>query len=127
MNNPIIIPVYIMPPQHYADRTRYIFQEDFTYTNSTGKKWHFEKGYLSDGHSVPPLLRGIWPNCDKAVIAAIAHDQDCEKAFDYQQRKQADKDYYLNMRDFKIPLWSRGLRWVGVAGFAVYLKVRGKV
>ena len=78
-----------------SGRMTITLNEVFSWKNKMGKKWTFAAGWSTDGHSIP----GPFKNFDRLTIAAMCHDQDCEKATTYAQRRQGDKDYYQNMRD----------------------------
>jgi len=94
--------------------------EDFTYTNNKGKSWHFKKGWRSDGHSTGSLFKHF----DAYTLAALCHDQDCERANvaeSYKMRRKGDKSYRYNLKDLGAPKFTVWRRYQAVRGRTVYL------
>lgn len=99
------------------------FNAPYSWTNKRGKEWNFKKGWRSDGHSIP----GPFKNFDRLTLAALCHDQDCENALDYKQRRQGDKDYFKNMRDLGGAMHVCLRRYAAVSAYSNYLKMKGKL
>lgn len=95
----------------------------FTWTNKSGKEWLFNAGWSTDGHSIP----GPFKNFDRLTIAAMCHDQDCERAKSYEDRIRGDNDYYSNMRDLGGSRTIALRRFAAVRAYSFWLKVRGKL
>ena len=92
--------------------------EAHSWKNKKGKKWSFAAGWSTDGHSIP----GPFKNFDRFTIAAMCHDQDCEKATTFEQRRQGDKDYYQNMRDLGASRITAMRRYMAVSAYAMTIK-----
>jgi hypothetical protein len=106
-----------------SKRLRIKFNNDYEWTNKSGKTWTFKAGWMSDGHSIPGGINSI----DRLVQAAFCHDQDCENAITYDQRVQGDKDYRDNMRDLGGSRFVAYRRYLAVRGYSKYLKLKGKL
>lgn len=73
------------------------------------------KGFLSDGHSVPWIVRWLVSNHSLPIIAAIYHDY----AYIYNPRKntrkEVDDNYHSIMRkDYRATWYESGIAWLGV-------------
>lgn len=101
-----------------SGRMRITLNEGFSWVNKRGKKWSFIAGWSTDGHSIP----GPFKNFDRLTLAAMCHDQDCERASSYAQRRQGDKDYYYNMRDLGASRITATRRYMAVSAYARLIK-----
>ncbi len=98
----------------------------FSYRNSRNQVWGFERGWISDGHSVGKLFRHF----DAWTMAALCHDQFCEvaeKEKSYAIRRTGDKDYKFNLQDLGAPRSTVWRRYAGVTAYARWLKLTGKL
>lgn len=129
MNNQstILKNVTIHIKKGYLRRIEIELNEDITFTNSEGKEWHLKAGDRTDGNSVPFPFNALFPALDESIMAAFCHDQDCNNALDYRQRRRGDNYYLQNMKEAGVPWWARWSKYSGVTLKAVWLKLRGKV
>ena len=99
-----------------------VFTEDWSWTNSKGLTWHFNKGDVSDGHSIGTYFRHF----DAWLIAALCHDQDCIRANEaksYKMRRYGDRAYKYNLDDLKAPTSTVYRRYAGVSAYSWKLKI----
>jgi len=89
-----------------------------TTCKSGTRTWVFKAGWSTDSHSIP----GPFKNFDRLTIAAMCHDQDCEEALTFEDRRNGDKDYYLNMRDLGASRFIATRRYLAVSGYAYTIK-----
>ena len=79
--------------------------EELNYKNeTTGKEWHFPKGF-----------------------AFLAHDQDCVNAIGWEQRQTGNNDMFDNLRDQGCPLYRAAYHWLLVSFHSAGLKLIGKL
>ena len=98
--------------------------EELNYKNeTTGKEWHFPKGFVSDGATRPKPLRAF----DRYILAFLAHDQDCVNAIGWEQRQTGNNDMFDNLRDQGCPLYRAAYHWLLVSFHSAGLKLIGKL
>ena len=101
-----------------SKRMTIIFNFDYQWTNKKGKTWTFKAGWSSDGHSIPGGIHSF----DRLVQAALCHDQDCENATTYEERRQGDRDYFDNMRELGGSRFVAWRRYIAVSGYSRKIK-----
>lgn len=75
------------------------------------------KDFFYDGASTPktPFLQWLCPRLNGNAKAAAGHDFLCRKAKNQQERREADKTYYLLcLYAENVPKWKAIFRYLGV-------------
>lgn len=96
-----------MKPKHWSDRTRFLLNQSLDING-----YKVPSGFITDGGSIPWGMRNTFSPVGKGFPAFCAHDKKC---VDKEDRKQADKELY---RDLKSCGVNRGRAW------AMYKAVR---
>ena len=111
----------------FFDRITFTLREDLSFYDLDGNHHKFKAKSTFDGNSVPWLFRVFFPNIDKSTLPSMVHDEDCNEALDYSQRRRGDKRYLELMDDCKVPWWVSRVKYLGVSLMSVWLKIRGKL
>lgn len=98
-----------------------------------GQGWLYNVpvGFVTDYASVPIGFRWILPVYSvKVGPCAIVHDLMCQQARDpdhWMTRHFADAVFYSLLRVNKVAKWRRGIAYLGVNLYGMYLWIRNKV
>jgi len=86
-----------------ADQPLYKLVEPIILRRSNGEWITIPKGTVTDGASVPWMLRWLFPQMGKYSKASLAHDYLYDNRIG--SRADADWDFYLWMRQDGVPQW----------------------
>ena len=84
-----------------------------------------ERGYLSDGASVPKFLQWLIPVWGKHGQCAVVHDKLCETWTTNKRklnRKQVDEIFFESMKVAKVNIWRRTAIEIGVTAYRMVKK-----
>lgn len=85
-----------------------------------------EKGYETDGASVPRWLWWIISPFTEAFRPALAHDKRHGPGMTWKERKFADDKFFWDLMREEINIVRSGLSWLGVRAYAWSLRPFGK-
>lgn len=97
-----------------------ITTQEISYTTDEGVTHVVEKGFISDGGSIPPIA---WPIIGSPFVgyyrkSVLGHDK--LYATQKYSRKYSDRTFIEAMRDEGVPLWKRMAMWSYVKALGWY-------
>lgn len=77
-------------------------------------------GFVTDGASVPRLFWVALSPFHDMFPAAIVHDFRCMSAVNHKSRRNADKEFYRNLKAAGLPFYKRFSAYLAVRGWSIF-------
>jgi len=110
----------MLPAKHILASSSMVILEDCVIV-AFGKSYGIQKGFITDGATVPWFLRPAFPAVGKYLGATTIHDWFCAEALKtgkYELRRHADLAFYDHLmlcgtNKYRARLMSRAVIWYG--------------